>query len=72
MTVQVSDGTNVAAAQTTLTINNVAPQLQNVVVTSMVDEDGTVTLTADIVDPGTLDTFDLTVNWGDPLSPVNV
>ena len=37
----------------------------------MIQEDGTATLTGTITDPGTLDTFTLVVNWGDPLSPAN-
>lgn len=53
-------------------IINLAPQLTNVAVTPEIDEHGAVTLSGGIVDPGTLDTFVLDVDWGDPLSPNNV
>ncbi|MCL4876277.1 MAG: DUF11 domain-containing protein [Anaerolineae bacterium] len=49
----------------TVTVNNVAPTLSNVAVTTPVDEGGVATLTGDITDPGTADTFTLTINWGD-------
>ncbi|WP_077024754.1 beta strand repeat-containing protein [Fuerstiella marisgermanici] len=52
-----------------VTVNNVAPTLGNLSITSPIDENDTATLTGDIVDPGTLDTFTLTVDWGDG-SPV--
>jgi len=48
-----------------VTVNNVAPQLANIVVTSPIDENDFATLSGDIIDPGTLDTFTLTVDWGD-------
>lgn len=57
---------------TTVLVNNVAPHLQNVEVTDAIDENGVVTLTGSIVDPGTLDTFALRVNWGDPASPNDI
>lgn len=55
-----------------VTVNNVAPQLQNVAVTSSINENGIATLTGIVIDPGILDTFILDVNWGDLLSPNNV
>ena len=39
-------------------------RLAGVSVTPMIDEDGTVTLSGDIVDPGTEDTFTLEVHSG--------
>lgn len=56
-------------ATSTITVVNVAPSLDNVAVTSPIDENDFATLTGDIVDPGTLDTFVLTIDWGDPSSP---
>jgi hypothetical protein len=57
-------------AGTSVTVGNVAPivQLDSV---PTIHEDGTATLTGTITDPGTLDTFTLVVDWGDPLSPAN-
>src|SRR5262249_2059259 len=48
-----------------VTVNNVAPRLRNVAITPAVDETGTVTLSGDIADPGTLDAFTLQVDWGE-------
>jgi VCBS repeat-containing protein len=56
---------------TPVTAQNMAPTLTNLSATT-IDENGVTTLTGKIVDPGTLDTFTLDVNWGDPLSPKNV
>lgn len=50
---------------TDVTVNNVPPLLQNVTVTPSINEHGSVTLMGDIVDPGTEDTFTLSVNWGE-------
>jgi uncharacterized repeat protein (TIGR01451 family) len=47
---------------------NVAPDLQNLAITPVVDENGTATLTGDIVDPDVGDTFTLSVDWGDGTS----
>ncbi|HRQ41055.1 MAG TPA: PKD domain-containing protein [Chloroflexota bacterium] len=47
------------------TISNVAPTLSNVAVTANVDEGGSATLSGNISDPGTQDTFTLVVDWGD-------
>ncbi len=56
---------------TTVDVNDVAPVLTlNPVVA--IDENGVATLSGTIADVGTLDTFTLAVNWGDPLSPNNV
>ena len=58
------------AASTTVTVSNVDPVLTNVSVTS-VNEDGTAVLTADVSDPGSLDTFEVQISWGDG-SPAEV
>ena len=66
ITATVTDNDNLSDTGTaSLTVNNVAPQLKNVAVTPAIDENGTVTLSGNIVDPGTLDTFTLVVNWGE-------
>ncbi len=54
----------------TVLVKDVAPTLTLDPVT-MIDENGVATLTGTIADPGTLDTFTLDINWGDPLSPDN-
>ncbi|MBW3542596.1 MAG: hypothetical protein KY476_20225, partial [Planctomycetes bacterium] len=69
--VRVSDDDGEATASTTVTVNNLAPTLENLAVTSPIDENDFATLTGTIVDPGTLDTFTLDIDWGDPLSPSN-
>ncbi len=47
------------------TVNNVAPVLNDVMVTSPIDEAGTTTLSGTIIDPGSLDAFTLVITWGD-------
>src|SRR5207253_772122 len=64
------DDTGSGTASVTTTVNNVAPTLTTLAATT-INENGTTTLTGTIVDPGTLDTFTLVINWGDPLSPGN-
>jgi autotransporter-associated beta strand protein len=49
---------------TTLVVNNVAPTMNTVSATGG-NENDTVTLTGNIVDPGVLDSFTLHVDWGD-------
>ncbi|MDY6835021.1 MAG: PKD domain-containing protein, partial [Chloroflexota bacterium] len=49
----------------TVTVENVAPMLSNVVITTPVNENDTATLSGDITDPGTLDTLTLAIDWGD-------
>ncbi|MEQ9409865.1 MAG: SdrD B-like domain-containing protein [Fuerstiella sp.] len=53
----------------TVTVENVAPALENVTVTPSIEENGLATLTGDIIDPGTQDSFTLTVDWGDGSAP---
>jgi hypothetical protein len=65
------EDTGTSNASTSVTVPNVLPVLTNLSATA-IDENGVTTLTGKIVDPGTLDTFTLDVDWGDPLSPNNV
>jgi Ca2+-binding RTX toxin-like protein len=51
--------------EATINITNVPPDIQNVVITPQLDENGVATLSGNIVDPGTPDTFSLVVNWGE-------
>lgn len=46
-----------------LTVNNVRPTISNLAATS-INENGTTTLTGFFSDLGTLDTFSLSINWG--------
>jgi len=66
--VKVTDDDGAVAEDTSaaaVTVNNVAPQLQNVTITPSINENDFATLSGDIIDPGTLDTFKLVVDWGD-------
>jgi len=54
-----------ALGSTNVSVANLAPSLENILITSQVVENSQATLSGKIVDPGTLDTFILTVNWGD-------
>ena len=65
------DDTGTSNDTATVTVNNVAPILGDLNVTSPINENDVATLTGTITDPGTLDTFTLDVDWGDPLSPNN-
>ena len=67
VTVTDKDG-GVGTAATVVTVNNVAP-----VVTAegdIIDENGTATVSGTIIDPGTLDTFTVVIDWGEG-DPVN-
>lgn len=70
VTVEVSDGTNVSTAQTTLTINNVAPDITILNSSNSnfddISESGYVTLDGSFFDPAlNADTHTVTVDWGD-------
>jgi PKD repeat protein len=52
----------------TVTVNDVAPQLDNVV-GSTINENGVATVSANVQDPGVLDTFSIDVDWQDGNSP---
>jgi len=43
---------------------NIAPEITDLSVTSMINEDGTVTLSGSFTDPNVLDTFTLDIDWG--------
>jgi hypothetical protein len=58
------DDTGSDTDSTTVTVTNQDPTLSNVAITD-VNENGIATLTADIGDVGTQDSFALNVNWGD-------
>lgn len=70
VTVTDDDGASTTASFE-VAVANVAPTLSNLSATAL-SENGSTTLTGTISDPGTPDTFTLTVDWGDPLSPGNV
>ena len=59
------DDTGVGSASTSVTVNNVDPVVSNVAITSPIDENDSATLTGNISDVGTKDTFTLDVDWGD-------
>ncbi len=52
-------------AVTTITVNNVSPSLKNLSITPVITESESVTVTGTILDPGTQDTFTVTVDWAD-------
>ena len=66
-TLTVSDGKGGVGTDTlTVVVNNAPPALSNVVVTpTSLNEGQAATLSGTISDPGTADTFTLTVDWGD-------
>jgi large repetitive protein len=64
VTVRDDDSTTVATQTTTVTVNNVLPTITDPANTS-VNADSEVTLSTTVTDPGTLDAFTATVNWGD-------
>jgi hypothetical protein len=64
---QVNDGDGGSSnSATQLQVDNVAPQLVDVVVTPTIDENGVVTLTGTYIDVGRLDGHTLLVDWKDP------
>jgi hypothetical protein len=74
VTVRVTDDGNPALSgweTFCILVQNVAPNLTYLAATPTT-ENGVTTLTGEILDPGRLDTFTLDVNWGDPLSPLNI
>src|SRR5262249_46971545 len=62
-------GTYAAGNTVSVTVNNVAPTLSNVGITSPVNQASPATLTGSIADPGTQDPVTLVVNWGDGSAP---
>ena len=71
LTVADEDG-GADVARHTIAVDNVAPQLTSFITTSEIAEDGVVTIAGSIVDPGSLDSFEMTVDWGDGTSEVFV
>ncbi len=66
VTVTVSDDSlGSVSATAPVTVTNAPPRLLNVAVTSPVFASSNAVLTGTLSDPGVLDTFTLTVNWGD-------
>jgi hypothetical protein len=65
------DDGGVATASQPLTVRNVNPVVA-ATVTGSINENEIATLNGTISDVGTLDTFTLVVNWGDPASPNNL
>ncbi|MCA9204730.1 MAG: cadherin-like domain-containing protein, partial [Planctomycetales bacterium] len=63
--VTVDDGILSDSAAAFVTVNNVSPTIENQSVTTSISENGVATLTADIVDPSTLDSYTLVVDWGE-------
>jgi hypothetical protein len=61
---------DVGTASQMIAVTNVAPSLSNVAVPSAsVDEGASFTLSGDITEPGSADTFALTIDWGDGSTP---
>ncbi len=60
---------NTDTDSTSVTVNNLAPTLSNVAISTPINEAGTATLSGTITDPGPGDTFSLVVNWGDGSAP---
>jgi uncharacterized repeat protein (TIGR01451 family) len=48
-----------------VTVNNIPPSLSNLLITSPVEKGTIAALSGGIFDPGTLDAFELSVDWGD-------
>lgn len=73
ITVQVNDDdmSAIDTKMTTVLVKNVSPELTFQPVAA-IDENGTAVLEGHVVDPGTLDTFTIQLDWDDPLSPNNM
>jgi hypothetical protein len=69
-TVTVSDGLGSGSDTATVTVNNVVPTITDPADTS-VNRNSEVTLGTTITDPGTLERFTATVNWGDGETSAN-
>jgi len=59
------DDTGAAAASTTVGVTNVNPTIAPLTLNSVINEDGTVTVTGSYADVGTLDTHTVSIDWGD-------
>jgi hypothetical protein len=56
----------------TITVTNVAPVINTLILTPVVDENGFATLSGTYSDAGTADTETLTIDWGDGTAPQTV
>ncbi|HEX9985676.1 MAG TPA: DNA/RNA non-specific endonuclease [Thermoanaerobaculia bacterium] len=66
VTVTVTDGTASASDSASITVSNVAPAITAATVSAAaINENGSVTVTGALSDPGSADTHVVTVNWGD-------
>lgn len=64
ITVSVADDDSGAVSgSTSVRVNNAPPALTGLAAAA-IDESGTTTLTGNLADPGTLDTFSATIDWG--------
>lgn len=68
MTITDDDGAATTRTQG-IRIDNVAPAVDIVDAEASIDENGVVTLKVDFTDPGTLDTHDAAIDWGDGSAP---
>ncbi len=62
------DDLSESSTNTTVNVTNLAPTLSNIAITD-VDENGVATLTGNLADVSTEDSFTLDVDWGDGSSP---
>ncbi len=65
------DGGVGTADPQTITVNNAVPVLSNIDVPTSVNEATSFTISGDITHPGTADSYELTVDWGDGSAPEN-
>src|SRR5262249_38266814 len=63
------DDTGTATASTSVTVNNVAPILEDVSVTSPIDENGSAPVSGYIDAPGSQAPFTPVLDWGDGSAP---
>jgi hypothetical protein len=63
--VLIDDDRGIRARPVGITVHNVAPTIGTLTLTPAVDEHGVATLVVPFSDPGTLDTFTVSVDWGD-------
>jgi RHS repeat-associated protein len=62
------DGAYDASNTVDVNVTNVVADLQNLAVTALINENDIATLSGNILDPGTQDSFTLVVDWGDGLA----
>ena len=67
-----NDEGKTSSTSATVTVSNVAPEFTSgspQLSSSTIDEGGTVTLSGEFTDPGTLDPHIVTIDWGDGSTP---